>query len=103
VSGGPPFDLSQLSATNGHVVGLPLATLSAFVRVHPNVGLMTENWVIPHIDPDNHWFVGNALAARFFGERFAIDLGLLVMPTQFLIQSPVPGVLPWLNFTYHFT
>lgn len=103
LSGGPVFNLSQLTAPNGQVVGLPLGTLSALVRVHTNVGLMTENWVIPNIDADKHWFVANALGARFFGEKFAIDLGILVMPTQFLIESPVPGVLPWLNFTYHFT
>jgi hypothetical protein len=103
LSGGPQFDLTQLNRQSGQVVAPPLVTLSAFVRVHPNVGLITENWVIPEVDLEKHWFVADALAARFFGERFAIDLGILVMPTQFLIVSPVPGVLPWLNFTYHFT
>ena len=106
LSGGPPLHFSQLTRTDGRVVGLPLFILSAFVRVANNVGLLTENWAIPNADPrdpTNRWFVANALAARFFGERWAVDLGILVMPTEFLVQSPVPGVLPWLNFTWHFT
>jgi len=106
ITGGPPFTLSELTRQNGRVVGYPAFALSAFVRVHNNVGLLTENWVIPEANPgdlEKRWFVADALAARFFGERWAIDLGILVMPTQFLTTSPVPGVLPWLNFTFHFT
>lgn len=103
LSGGPQLDFTALSRENAQLLNLPLVTLSGFARVHTNVGLITENWVIPEFDLAHRWFVADALAARFFGDRFAIDLGILVMPTQFQVSSPVPGVLPWLNFTYHFT
>jgi hypothetical protein len=103
ISGGPTFNFAQLSSKDGQVIGLPLATLSGFVRVHTNVGLVTENWIIPNVDPKGHWFAADALAARIFFDRFAVDLGIMLMPTQFVIASPVPAVLPWLNFSYHFT
>ncbi len=104
VTAGPPFVLSELTRANGRVVGLPAVALSGFARVHNNVGLITENWLIPEANPtDKQWFVADSLAARFFGERWAIDLGIVVLPMQFVTTSPVPGVLPWLNFTFHFT
>ena len=104
VTVGPPFTLSEPTREGGRVGGYPAIGLSGFARVHNNVGLITENWVIPEANPiDKTWFVADALAARFFGERWAIDLGILVLPMQFVTTSPVPGALPWLNFTFHFT
>lgn len=106
VAAGPPIHLSQLTRPEGRTVGLPLFTFSAFVRVANNVGLLTENWFIPDADPtdgNDSWFIADALGARFFGQRWAVDLGILVMPSQFRVQSAVPGVLPWLNFSWHFS
>lgn len=102
VTAGPQLDFTKLTDSGGQVVGLPIVTLSAFARVHQNVGLITENWAIPDFNGPGKWFVADALAARFFGERWAVDLGVLVMPTQFYVDGPVPSVLPWLSFSYHF-
>ena len=32
----------------------------------------------------------------------AFPIGLVVLPTQALVSSPIPFVLPWLNFGWHF-
>jgi hypothetical protein len=101
VSTGPPFNLSQIS-NGGQVVGVPMFTLSAFARVHQNVGLVTENWFLPKVDSAGRWFIADALGARFFGDRWAVDVGLLVLSTYVSQPAPVPPVLPWLNFSWHF-
>jgi hypothetical protein len=77
-------------------------TFSAFARVHQNVGLVTDNWFVPNANGGNSWFIADALGARFFGEKWAVDLGLLVLPSQVAQAGPVPPVLPWLNFSWHF-
>jgi hypothetical protein len=100
VSVGPPFYLAELS-TGGQVMGLPLFTASGFARVHQNVGLVTENWFVPNVNNTERWFIADMLGARFFAFRWAIDVGLLVMPAQVSVSGPVPPVLPWLNFSYH--
>ncbi len=93
VSVGPPFNLAQIS-TGGQVVTTPLFIVSAFARVAQNVGLITENWFVPDIaaNPDgtHGWFISDALGARFFGQRWCVDLGLLVLPSQFRRPSAVP-------------
>jgi hypothetical protein len=102
VSVGPPFNFAEVGSPTGQVVGLPLFTFSAFARVHNNVGLVTENWFVPNVNGTQRWFIADTLGARFFADRWAVDVGLLVMPTQVSQSGPVPPVLPWLNFSYHF-
>jgi hypothetical protein len=73
-----------------------IATVSGNLRVGRHAALITENWIVPgyFLPPDVP--MANALAVRFFGENWAVDLGAVRIP----YEPPFP--LPWLNLTYNF-
>ncbi|HEU4385336.1 MAG TPA: hypothetical protein VFR85_17760 [Anaeromyxobacteraceae bacterium] len=65
-------------------------------RLSRTLALVTENWIFMN---STAWDVTtpmiNSLVLRIFGDRIAVDLGLLVVP-----ETSFPP--PWLAFTYNF-
>lgn len=86
VSGGLPFSYRDGS----RITGDALLTLSASMRISPSMALVTENWLILGQD-----FVVGSVAGRFFGDRLATDVGVIVV-------SDVEFPIPWLGFAYNF-
>ncbi len=75
--------------------GSVIVVLSASLRVSDSVALMTENWVFPTTKLPVQTMV-NAMAARFIGEGWSLDAGIV----RFLgYEYP----LPWLDVTFPFT
>lgn len=92
---GKPF---QLNNTGGRLPSDFIVTLSGNLRVAERVALVTENWVLPTLSsPDASGLppMLNSLAVRLFGEHWAVDLGLIRVPS-------VPVPVPWLDFSYNF-
>lgn len=109
LSAGRPFLLGGAAGWVPQVIFVP----SASWRVAKNVSLVTENWVMPFqqrtlgwdstsqqpITRNDGFTLLNSLAARFFGEQWSADVGLIRMQTHDYV---VPVPIPWLDFTYHF-
>ncbi len=75
--------------------------LSGSLRLTRGLALVTENWIITRSDGYNDSFYSTSnpyvvlsLAARIFGERWAVDVGALRIP-----DANIP--VPWVNFSYH--
>jgi hypothetical protein len=78
--------------------GTLLLTASGNLRLTQRLSLVSENWVVPSLADslsDGTLPMVNSLAARIFGEKWAVDVGLIRVP-----QVPIP--IPWLDFTYNF-
>jgi len=92
VAGGWPFSL----ASGAEDVGKMILIVSGNVRLRRTLALVTENWILLE---STAWDVTtpmiNSLVLRIFGDRIAVDLGLLVIP-----ETSFPP--PWLGFTYNF-
>jgi hypothetical protein len=71
----------------------PVFILSGKLRVTRGLSLTTENWVITNGSTRSSSEVVMSLAARAFGEKWAVDLGGIRIPG---FNAPVP----WLNFSY---
>lgn len=74
-----------------------IVTLNGNLRVGQRVALVTENWLLPTMGTtySGQLPMINSLAARIFGENWAVDLGLIRV-------ADVPFPFPWLDFTYNF-
>ena len=73
-----------------------ILTVSGNVRVGQRVALITENWALPTLLYRNGALpMANSLAARIFGEQWAVDIGVIRVA-----QVPIP--IPWLDFSYNF-
>jgi hypothetical protein len=72
-------------------------------RVRDNLALMTESWVF--VDPQNTVFPTTLRlvpsgGVRFLGQRFAADVGAVLIWTG---ESEVPLIpIPWLDLTWNF-
>lgn len=85
-----------LLSSTGEDVGSALFILAANLRVSRTVALVTENWFFPDAASwDGEFPMVNALAVRFFGERIAVDVGLVRV-------AGVSFPPPWLGFIYNF-
>jgi hypothetical protein len=71
----------------------PLVIFGGEWRVARRMSLVTENWVIPEVDP-----VVISYGARFFGEGIAIDLAFLNVANE---DAIFPGI-PYIDFVYNF-
>lgn len=106
VSVGKPV-VANLAQSTNNVVSMDLiTTLSANYRVHQNVSLLTENWLVIPSFENGQWATGHAFGGRFIGERIAADVGLIwfVIPQgatgQPGLATAIP--IPWVDFTYNF-
>ncbi len=91
---GTPFMFAQgTDVFSNHYI----AALSGNVRLSQRVSLVSENWLLPTVGmaPNGELPMLNSLAARVFGESWAVDLGAIRVP-----GFPIP--VPWLDFTYNF-
>jgi hypothetical protein len=93
LSAGTPLVLARdTQALPGNLI----LTASGNLRVSKSLALVTENWLIPDAyRPGSEPPMLNSLAVRFFGERWAVDVGGIRVP-----GLPIP--IPWLDFTYNF-
>ncbi len=73
----------------------PIIVLAGNKRLSNRFALVTENWLLPDVDPG---LFPLSLSLRFFGNGFAVDVGMIF--TLDLLEESIP--LPILNFTYHF-
>ncbi|MBN1153661.1 hypothetical protein JXB12_01930 [candidate division KSB1 bacterium] len=75
----------------------PILMLGGNVRLSNSIALVTENWFypIPEMKFKEQPF---AVALRFFGERLAVDAGIIF--SFQLLEEGFP--MPWLSFVYHF-
>ena len=65
-------------------------------RLSRTLALVTENWILVNSTAwDATVPMINSLVLRIFGDRIAVDVGLLIVP-----ESSFPP--PWLAFTYNF-
>ncbi|MFC1550025.1 hypothetical protein ACFL46_01890 [Candidatus Neomarinimicrobiota bacterium] len=73
----------------------PIIVLAGNKRMSNKFALVTENWLLPEVEPG---LFPLSLSLRFFGNGFAVDVGMIF--TLDLLEESLP--LPILNFTYHF-
>lgn len=94
VAVGKPFMIAQGTAGFNELF---IVTLNGNLRVGQRVALVTENWLLPTMGTtySGQLPMINSLAARIFGESWAVDLGLIRVA-----DTIVP--IPWLDFTYNF-
>jgi hypothetical protein len=71
----------------------PLVIFGGELRVARRMSLVTENWVIPDVDP-----VVISYGVRFFGEGIAVDLAFLNVANE---DAIFPGI-PYIDFVYNF-
>lgn len=75
----------------------PILVWGGNLRLTNSLALVSENWLITGQD-----FQISAqpfsLAARFFGEHIAVDLGMILVPE--ILDKGFP--IPWLSFIYNF-
>ncbi|HME90489.1 MAG TPA: hypothetical protein VKE49_03645, partial [Myxococcaceae bacterium] len=93
VAVGAPFAIYRSESELGNVIVIASGNL----RLTRGLALVTENWFITR--PKTYLSSSNldvvlSLAARAFGEQWAVDVGALRVPGA---NFPVP----WVNFTYH--
>lgn len=93
VAVGAPFAIYRRDSDLGKVIVIA----SGNIRLTRGLALVTENWFITR--PATYYSSNNldvvlSLAARAFGEQWAVDVGALRIPGA---DFPVP----WVNFTYH--
>lgn len=93
VAAGAPFAIYRRDSELGKVIVIASGNL----RLTRGLALVTENWIITR--PATYYSSNNldvvlSLAARAFGEQWAVDVGALRIPSA---DFPVP----WVNFTYH--
>lgn len=75
----------------------PIIMLGGNVRISNNIALVSENWFITGEDFE----LGNqpfGIAIRFFGDRLAVDVGVIII--REIIKEGFP--IPWLSFVYNF-
>jgi len=75
----------------------PILMLGGNVRLSDSVALVSENWFITGQDFD----LGKqpfGIAIRFFGDRIAADVGLILIGE--ILEEGVP--IPWLSLVYNF-
>ena len=96
VSGGP---ILYTLAGEEDRVGPAIVTLSGNVRVAPRLALVAENWIVPSAGSGSTLLMANAFALRVIGRRLTVDVGAMVLSSNF---DAVPVPVPWLDFTYNF-
>lgn len=75
----------------------PVLMLGGNVRLSNSVALVSENWFIM----GQHMTIGQqpfCVAARFFGDRVAVDAGFILAGE--ILKEGFP--IPWLSFVYNF-
>ena len=75
----------------------PILMLGGNIRLSNSLAFVSENWFYPisEMNFDEQPF---ALALRFFGDRLAVDAGLIF--SFEMVSKGFP--MPWLSFVYHF-
>lgn len=73
----------------------PIVTISGMARVSRNVGLVSENWILPVEDIGGLFSYG----VRFMGERITVDLAFINNPE--VAESIAIGV-PYIDFVIKF-
>ena len=73
----------------------PIVVLAGNFRVSNTITIITENWFPPDLEFGQFPFM---VAARFFGERIAVDIGAIIIIDVLKEGLPIPII----NFTYHF-
>jgi len=75
----------------------PIIVLGGNIRLTNSLALVSENWILmgDEFDAKKQPF---GLALRFFGERIAVDAGVILI--QEVLKEGFP--IPWLSFIYHF-
>jgi hypothetical protein len=90
LSTGKPFSISGTDEEMGPLI----LTLSGSFRVHRNIALVAENWLMPATEFDNVMLHLHGLAARLMFESIAVDLGGVFV-------QDIPFPIPWIDFTYN--
>jgi hypothetical protein len=92
LTAGLPYSL----VSGAEDVGSAILIVAGNWRLSRTLALVTENWIFMD---STAWDVTtpmiNSLVLRIFGDRIAVDVGLLVVP-----ETSFPP--PWLGFTYNF-
>lgn len=67
-------------------------------RLSNSISIISENWLLPgnQVSLDQYPF---GIAARFFGERIAVDAGFILAGK--ILKEGFP--MPWLSFVYNFS
>ncbi len=75
----------------------PILVWGGNIRLSNSVSLVSENWIITggNFDFETQPF---SIAARFFGEHIAVDIGAIIMLE--ILREGFP--IPWLSFVYNF-
>ncbi len=75
----------------------PIFTLGGNIRLTNNIALVSENWFLPF---ENFTLKEQpiCLALRFFGDRIAVDVGMIIVGE--VVKEGLP--IPWLSFVYNF-
>ncbi len=75
----------------------PILVVGGNVRLSNSIALVSENWFITGegLGLDEQPF---AIAVRFFGDRLAVDAGLIIIGK--VLEEGFP--IPWLSFVYNF-
>lgn len=92
VSAGFPYTL----VSGAEDVGNAVFIVAGNWRLSRTLALVTENWILLDSTAwDTTTPMINSLVLRIFGDRIAVDVGLIIVP-----EASFPP--PWLAFTYNF-
>ena len=75
----------------------PIIMLGGNVRLSNSTALVSENWLITGEDFELS-LQPFAIAIRFFGDRLAVDVGMILVGK--VLEEGFP--IPWLSFVYNF-
>jgi len=93
-TGGVGFGYTRRDGEEFRFSKYPVLLFGGNIRLSENIALVSENWLITG-NEGTQIFSG---AVRFFGERLAADVGLLLVPE--ILEQGFP--VPWLSFVYNF-
>ena len=97
VTGGIGFGYSKDGSGDFEFSENPVIMLGANVRLSNSIAFLSENWIITgeRVDFGDQ---PKGLAIRFFGDRIAFDLGVILIGS--VLEEGFP--IPWLSVAYHF-
>ena len=93
--GNPDLNFSVNAGTNIEYPGKPVLTLNAFIKMSPNFGFMTENWLL--LTADNFYTI-YSFGGRIIGRKNLFDFALITNPDIAII---IPAI-PYLTYTLRF-
>jgi len=73
----------------------PVIMIGGNIHLTESMAFISENWLITGTNIKNYPFVAGL---RFFSDKFAVDVGVMLIGE--IIKEGIP--IPWLSFSYHF-